>query len=94
MVGLGLRAEHKVFAMQASQKPAQEEPAAKPAAPVAGPSLDVPGGAHASPARALQARLVREMTRARKPWLWHTTGLVLTALLSFWAAGQMLSASL
>lgn len=89
-----MRAEHKVFAMQARQKPAQNDSAVTPAAPLAGPSLEAPQAAHASPARALQARLVREMTRARKPWLWHTTGLVLTAVLSLWVAGQMLSASL
>jgi len=98
MAGLGLAAEIEVFAMQANPKPSEGEtpaaPAAAPAAQGVAVQADLERDAHASPARALQARLLRELTRARKPWLWHSTGLVLVLLLSLCAAGVILNASL
>ncbi|MBA3069974.1 MAG: hypothetical protein FP825_16000 [Hyphomonas sp.] len=50
--------------------------------------------AHLSPARALQQRLVRELAQPARSWLWHSAGLVLTAILSLWIAGFMLSAGI
>lgn len=84
--------------MQANPKPSETPESASKHAAATAPAAATPASlehdAHASPARALQARLVRELTRARKPWLWHTLGLVMTLLLSLWAAGVVLNASL
>lgn len=52
---------------------------------------DVSKSAHASPARALQARLARELSGSNTSWIWHSTGLVLVAILSMWAAGFLLT---
>ncbi|MDP3460437.1 MAG: hypothetical protein Q8S09_14300 [Hyphomonas sp.] len=52
------------------------------------------GAAHVSPARALQARLLRELVQPNRPWLWHSAGLVLTLILSLWIAGVMLNAGI
>ncbi len=82
--------------MQAKpNSPPVEQPDSE--APAAAPSLDVADagmGAHASPARALQARLVRELAGSNPSWIWHSTGLVLVAILSMWAAGHLLSAQI
>ena len=88
--------------MQSSPKPRESVPTpvqtpaltpdAAPVADVTGVDAGTPGIAHASPARALQDRLVREMTQPNRPWLWHSAGLVLTAILALWAAGLMLNA--
>ena len=88
--------------MQSSPKPRESvqtpvqtpalTPDAAPVADVTGVDAGTPGIAHASPARALQDRIVREMTRPNRPWLWHSAGLVLTAILALWAAGLMLNA--
>jgi hypothetical protein len=67
-------------------------PDAAPAADVKGVDAGTRGLAHASPARALQDRLVREMTQPNRSWRWHSAGLVLTAILALWAAGMMLNA--
>lgn len=84
--------------MQSSPKP--RETAQKPvSAPETAPVSEVgaveggPSGiAHASPARALQDRLVRELVQSNRPWLWHSAGLVMTVVLALWVAGLMLSA--
>lgn len=84
--------------MQSNPKPKEsgQTPARTPdAAPVADvTSVDAGalGIAHASPARALQNRLVRELTQPNRPWLWHSAGLVLTAILALWMAGALLNA--
>lgn len=46
----------------------------------------------ASPARALQARLARELERPSQPWLWHSAGLVLTLILALSGAGVLFDA--
>lgn len=46
-----------------------------------------------SPARALQNRLVREINRPAQPWIWHSTGLVLTVLLALWSANLMINSA-
>ncbi|WP_291203363.1 hypothetical protein [Hyphomonas sp.] len=82
--------------MQANPKhtetqPSAERPAAEPGvaeAPASAP-------AYPSPARALQGRLVRELSRpAARRWVWHSAGLVLTAILSLWLAGLILNAGI
>ncbi|MBI1399468.1 hypothetical protein [Hyphomonas sp.] len=52
------------------------------------------GGPHASPARALQQRLIREIVQPARSWLWHSAGLVLVAILSLSVAGLMLGSGL
>ena len=52
------------------------------------------GRLHASPARDLQQRLIREMVQPARSWLWHSAGLVLVAILSLSVAGLMLGAGL
>ena len=86
--------------MQASPKPEENAKPSGAAAdgaesgkPVAA-ATEAGAAAHASPARALQARLVRELVRPGRPWMLHSAGLVLVALLSLWAAGLILSAGL
>jgi hypothetical protein len=65
------------------------------------PPADVPkavgaagGRRHASPARALQQRLIQEMVQPARSWLWHSAGLVLAAILSLSVAGLMLGSGL
>lgn len=80
--------------MQANPKPGESE---KQALPKAAAELSVADGraAHMSPARALQARLVKELSGAPgRSWPWHSAGLVLTAILALWLAGLMLHAGL
>ena len=76
---------------ESGQTPART-PDAAPVADVTGMDVGAPGIAHASPARALQNRLVRELTQPNRPWLWHSAGLVLTAILALWMAGVLLNA--
>jgi len=84
--------------MQAKPKPedAAGSPVSAPEpAPPSGITAGDPGPgtpAHASPARALQARLARELAQPGRPWLWHSAGLVMVVILSFWVAGLMLNA--
>jgi hypothetical protein len=84
--------------MQSNPKPKERgqnparTPGASPVADVSGVDAGASDMAHASPARALQNRLVRELNQPNQPWLWHTTGLVMTLILSLWAAGLMLNA--
>ncbi len=86
--------------MQAKRNPSETDPASVPAREAA-PITDVseaganPGDAvHVSPARALQARLVRELSRSNTSWVWHSTGLVLVAVLAMWIAGFLLNAQI
>jgi hypothetical protein len=66
-----------------------------PARQLSDVSESVEGGAtHASPARALQHRLARELVAPRRQWIWHTIGLVLAVMLSLFAAGTMLDSGL
>lgn len=84
--------------MQSNPKPREsvktpvQTPDSTPVADVTAVDAGAPGIAHASPARALQNRLVREMTQPNRPWLWHSAGLVLTAMLALWMAGLLLNA--
>lgn len=84
--------------MQSSPKPLETDlkpagvPETDPVSEVGAPGGSPPGIAHASPARALQERLVRELVQSGRPWLWHSAGLVLTTVLALWVAGLMLSA--
>jgi len=84
--------------MQSSPKPREtaQNPAGAPetasVSEVGGVEGVPPGIAHASPARALQDRLVRELVQSNRPRLWHSAGLVMTVVLSLWAAGLMLNA--
>lgn len=86
--------------MQSNLKPKESvqtlarTPDAAPVADVTGVDAGAPGIAHASPARALQNRLVREMSKPNRPWLWHSAGLVLTAILALWIAGVLLNAGI
>lgn len=50
--------------------------------------------AHPSPARALQARLAKEMRPGRNSWVSHSAGLVLVAVLSMWIAAILLNAGI
>ena len=82
--------------MSAKPNPSNVDPSATQV-PEGAPVLDVAdasAGAHASPARALQARLARELTGSHASWVWHSAGLVLAAILSMWAAGFLLSAQI
>ncbi|MGA1342204.1 MAG: hypothetical protein ACO33A_04015 [Hyphomonas sp.] len=47
-----------------------------------------------SPARALQARLARELTRRTGSWSWHSLGLLVTVLVAAWLAAAFLNAGL
>lgn len=70
--------------------PAPETPASDVAKAVGAAG----GGPHASPARALQQRLIREIVQPARSWLWHSAGLVLVAILSLSVAGLMLGSGL
>jgi hypothetical protein len=50
--------------------------------------------AHPSPARALQARLARELRRESNSWTGHSAGLVLVTVLSVWIAAILLNAGI
>lgn len=82
--------------MQANPKPTEAERNAETrAADPAVAEAPATAPAHPSPARALQNRLVRELSRpAADSWLWHSAGLVLTAILSLWMAGLILNAGI
>ncbi len=86
--------------MQPNPKPSETgstpavPPATSPVADVSAVDARASGAAHVSPARALQARLVRELVQPNRPWLWHSAGLVLTLILSLWIAGVMLNAGI
>lgn len=81
--------------MQPNPKPSEtrQTPAPPPAVDLGVAPANADGAAHVSPARALQARLAAELSRSSRPWLLHSAGLVLTAILSLWIAGLMLNAS-
>lgn len=82
--------------MQVGQK--KTDQAVPAAAPETRPDLKgvTDGGAHTpfSPARALQARLARELARKASSWTWHSLGLVVTLLMSTWLAAIILNAGL
>jgi hypothetical protein len=80
--------------MQANPKPSEGGSPAEPkAAETTVTTAAAATAAHPSPARALQARLVKELTGApTSSWTWHSAGLVLTTLLALWFAGLMLNA--
>jgi hypothetical protein len=82
--------------MQANPKHTEAERAAEPKAADSGvAAAPATAPAHPSPARALQDRLVREVSRpAARRWVWHSAGLVLTAILSLWLAGLILNAGI
>jgi hypothetical protein len=50
--------------------------------------------AQPSPARALQARLARELRRESNSWTGHSAGLVLVTVLSVWIAAVLLNAGI
>lgn len=78
--------------MSAKPNPSNLEPSSTQV-PDGLPPMDVSEAtksAHASPARALQARLVRELSGANTSWVWHSTGLVLTLIVAMSAAGILL----
>ncbi len=81
--------------MHAKKKPAVHTPElreADPASPLSSVSATdsaVPAMSGQSPARALQIRLSRELVAPARAWLWHSTGLVLTLLLSLSLVGSM-----
>jgi hypothetical protein len=50
--------------------------------------------AHLSPARALQARLWRELNAEAPSWQGHAVGLVLVTALSVWIAAILLNAGI
>ncbi len=82
--------------MQANPKHTESERPAEPKVAESGAAA-APGlaRAHPSPARALQDRLVRELSRpAARHWLWHSAGLVLTAILALGVAGLILNAGI
>lgn len=78
--------------MQAAPK--HTDTVASETAPEASEAPGVPAAAQPSPARALQARLARELKPARNSWLSHSTGLVLVAVLSLWIAAILLNAGI
>ncbi|MFN4225790.1 MAG: hypothetical protein ACK4HR_05685 [Hyphomonas sp.] len=76
--------------MQAAPKQT-ESAAAAAEAPVPEAAAPTPvTAAHGSPARALQARLARELGPARNSWMGHSAGLVLVAMFSVWIAAILL----
>lgn len=86
--------------MQAAPKPTEntEDSAAAPAASQApeavSETLNPWEGADKSPARALQARLARELRPSGNPWHGHTAGLVLATALAVWIAAIVLNAGI
>lgn len=82
--------------MQANPKQTQVERSAEPKPTETGvAAAPASAAAHPSPARALQDRLLRELSRpAARRWVWHSAGLVLTAILSLWLAGLILNAGI
>jgi hypothetical protein len=82
--------------MSAKPNPSNVDPSSTQV-PEGAPVIEVadPGSqTHASPARALQTRLARELAGSNTSWVWHSIGLVLVAVLSMWAAGFLLSAQI
>lgn len=82
--------------MQANPKQSETEHAddAQPGAE-SGAANAGTGSGHVSPARALQARLVKELAGApARSWPWHSAGLVLTTILALWLAGLLLNAGI
>lgn len=63
-------------------------------APESRPAAPASHAAHPSPARALQARLAKEMRPDRNSWAGHSAGLVLVAMLSMWIAAILLNAGI
>jgi hypothetical protein len=88
--------------MQPAPKPAETAPEiAAPAADhrPASPEIVAEGvnpwkSAHLSPARALQARLWRELNAEAPSWQGHAVGLVLVTALSVWIAAILLNAGI
>ncbi len=86
--------------MHAKKKPSVHTPElrkADPASPLSGLSATdsaATTSSSQSPARALQIRLARELVAPARPWLWHSTGLVLALLLALSLAASMLEVGL
>lgn len=86
--------------MHAKKKPAVHTPELRkpePASPLSGLSATDSAAtttSSQSPARALQIRLARELSAPERPWLWHSTGLVLALLLALSLAGSILEVGL
>lgn len=76
---------------QTVQNPAGANETAPAAEPMAAEDA-LSGIARGSPARALQGRLMREITLPNHPWRWHSCGLVIIVVLSLWIAGLLLTA--
>lgn len=78
--------------MQAAPKKTETD--RQETAPESRPAAPASHAAHPSPARALQARLAREMRPGRNSWAGHGIGLVLVAVLSMWIAAILLNAGI
>ncbi|MFN7180189.1 hypothetical protein [Hyphomonas sp.] len=78
--------------MQAAPKHAETD--RQETAPEGREAAPVSHAAHPSPARALQARLARELRRESNSWTGHSAGLVLVTVLSVWIAAILLNAGI
>lgn len=86
--------------MQVAPKPTENtqesagDPAISPAPEAVTEAVNPWEGADKSPARALQARLARELRPTGNPWQGHAAGLVLATALAVWIAAILLNAGI